>query len=526
MDIWQQILDLDQTDQDEIIDTDCREQQEEEEEEEENDNENEEEDPEFGNNASFGLLKHRYTNTNNNTAEATPSCIDASKTTEPAKPAALSTDDIIKLAGARVIDSLTSSTQNVDVLSILDNPFKMQSSSDIEGITEEDVKNVELIEYLLSSADNFGRGNYNRALSLLDLCDSSASQSGTPVQRAAYYFSKALRQRILNTTPFQAMPSGCSRDAKNAVEHLHCRVPFSMASQLVAVQAILENVVGEKRIHVVDLKIRAGLSIIALMQALSGRAKTPLELLKVTAVASNDTEERSYIGTGRRLSNFARGMHIPFLFKVAKEDKSSGLHKGQVELEPREVTVVYSEYGVGSLISKPSRLDAMMKFVRSLHPRVMVVLETEANHNSSDFGHRFVEALFTAAARFDCMAECMGGGDEGAVEEIYLNERIRNVVMAEGDERVIRDVKIGVWRKYFERCRMIEIQLSKLALDHAKLVVSMFPCAESCLVQVDRKSLLLGWKDTPLVSVSAWKFVGPKRKPRVILDDTMSSMLS
>ncbi|CAN1241830.1 DELLA protein 2 [Linum perenne] len=295
-----------------------------------------------------------------------------------------------------------------------------------------------------------------------------------------------------------------------------------MASQLVAVQAILENVVGEKRIHVVDLKIRAGLSIIALMQALSGRAKTPLELLKVTAVASNDTEERSYIGTGRRLSNFARGMHIPFLFKVAKVIDMRELGKGQVELEPREVTVVYSEYGVGSLISKPSRLDAMMKFVRSLHPRVMVVLETEANHNSSDFGHRFVEALFTAAARFDCMAECMGG----AVEEIYLNERIRNVVMAEGDERVIRDVKIGVWRKYFERCRMIEIQLSKLALDHAKLVVSMFPCAESCLVQVDRKSLLLGWKDTPLVSVSAWKFVGPKRKPRVILDDTMSSMLS
>ncbi|CAN1241831.1 DELLA protein 2 [Linum perenne] len=284
-----------------------------------------------------------------------------------------------------------------------------------------------------------------------------------------------------------------------------------MASQLVAVQAILENVVGEKRIHVVDLKIRAGLSIIALMQALSGRAKTPLELLKVTAVASNDTEERSYIGTGRRLSNFARGMHIPFLFKVAKVIDMRELGKRLTYVkEPREVTVVYSEYGVGSLISKPSRLDAMMKFVRSLHPRVMVVLETEANHNSSDFGHRFVEALFTAAARFDCMAECM----------------IRNVVMAEGDERVIRDVKIGVWRKYFERCRMIEIQLSKLALDHAKLVVSMFPCAESCLVQVDRKSLLLGWKDTPLVSVSAWKFVGPKRKPRVILDDTMSSMLS
>ncbi|CAN1182806.1 hypothetical protein LINPERPRIM_LOCUS31755 [Linum perenne] len=31
----------------------------------------------------------------------------------------------------------------------------------------------------------------------------------------------------------------------------------------------------------------------------------------------------------------------------------------------------------------------------------MVVIETEANHNSPDFGQRFVEALFMTIARFD-----------------------------------------------------------------------------------------------------------------------------
>ncbi|CAN1806128.1 hypothetical protein LINPERHAP1_LOCUS24564 [Linum perenne] len=31
----------------------------------------------------------------------------------------------------------------------------------------------------------------------------------------------------------------------------------------------------------------------------------------------------------------------------------------------------------------------------------MVVIETEANHNSPDFCHRFVEALFMTVARFD-----------------------------------------------------------------------------------------------------------------------------
>ncbi|CAN0855460.1 DELLA protein GAI [Linum grandiflorum] len=521
MDIWQEILELNhhefQSDDEEMDFTEDEDDEEEQQQEEEPQSQTQ-----FSGTASFGLLKDRYTNNNKKNSQAA-SLKDSKRV--------LSTNDIIKLAGARIIESLTSTRQNSDVLSILDNPFKIESSppcsnwsSDMEGLSKEDLKNVDLMENLLASAENFGRGNYKRALSLLDLCDSSASSTGTPVQRAGYYFSKALRQRIANTSPFEATPT-CRKAAKNAVEIVHSRVPFSMASQLAAVQAMVENVVGEKRIHVVDLKIRAGLSIIALMQALSGPGKAPLELLKVTAVASDATEERNIAETGRRLSNFAHGMRIPFLFKVVKEDKSTGLHKSQVELEPKEAIVVYAEYAISLLIAKPTRLDGMMKFVRSLHPRVMVVIETEANHNSPDFGHRFVEALFTSAARFDCVAECMDNCPSEArtaVEAVYLNERIRNVVVAEGDDRVIRDVRIEVWRKYFARCRMLEIQLSKLALNHAKIVVSKFPCAASCLVRVDKKSLLLGWKDTPLVFVSAWKFVGPRRKPRVVVDDTTS----
>ncbi|CAN1281520.1 DELLA protein RGA [Linum perenne] len=530
MDIWQQILELHrdeiQIDDEEFID--YMEEEEEEDDDEVEEQQEEEEDPQF---ANFALLKHRYT-TSNKYPETTPSCFDASQANRTVQPAAtLSTDEIIKLAGARIIESssLTSSSQNVDVFSILDNPFNAQcfssSSLGIEGLGDVDANDVEVIEYLLASADNYGRGNSHRALGLLDLCDCSASETGTPVQRTAYYFSKALRQRIVNTMPLESMPEAYLNTAKNAVGYLHSRVPFPMASQLAAVQTIVENVGGEKRIHVVDLKIRSGLSIIALMQALWGRDDPPLELLRVTAVASDDAEERSVTEAGRRISNFADGMNIPFSFKVVKEDQSIGLHKAQLDLEPKEATVVYSEYAIGSLIANPSRLDAMMKFVRSLHPRLMVVIETEANHNSPDFGHRFLEALFTTAARFDCVAECMGGGEDGSpaaearreVEAIYLNERIRNVVLAEGGDRSIRDVKLGVWRKYFGRCRMLEIQLSKVALNHAKLVVSMFPCATSCLVRVDKKSLFLGWKDTPLVFVSAWKFAGPKRKSIIIL---------
>ncbi|CAI0550369.1 unnamed protein product [Linum tenue] len=78
------------------------------------------------------------------------------------------------------------------------------------------------------------------------------------------------------------------------------------------------------------------------------------------------------------------------------------------------------------MIGNPQRLEAMMKLIRTLRPRVMVVIETEANHNAPDFGHRFVEMLFTVGGYFDYLATCMERKEEAraAVESWYLNDRI------------------------------------------------------------------------------------------------------
>ncbi|CAI0410404.1 unnamed protein product [Linum tenue] len=151
----------------------------------------------------------------------------------------------------------------------------------------------------------------------------------------------------------------------------------------------------------------------------------------------------------------------------------------------------------------------MMKVIRTIRPRVMVVIETEANHNAPDFGHRFVETLFTVGGYFDCLATCMERNEEAraAVESWYLNDRIQNVLVAEGEERIIRDVKIRVWRKYFARFGMLEIPVRGMALQHANLVIRRSPYAGSCLVALDYKSLMIGWKDVPLLFVSAWKFM-------------------
>ncbi|CAL1374783.1 unnamed protein product [Linum trigynum] len=68
---------------------------------------------------------------------------------------------------------------------------------------------------------------------------------------------------------------------KSAME-FRTRVPFYTASQLAAVQILMENVAGEKRIHVIELRICSGLPMIALMQAVASSPNS-IGMLRITA---------------------------------------------------------------------------------------------------------------------------------------------------------------------------------------------------------------------------------------------------
>ncbi|KAL9999499.1 putative transcription factor GRAS family [Helianthus debilis subsp. tardiflorus] len=96
--------------------------------------------------------------------------------------------------------------------------------------------------------------------------------------------------------------------------------------------------------------------------------------------------------------------------------------------------------------------------------------------------------------------------NRGITESIYLGEAIRNMVAADGAERVIRHVNIDVWRKFFARLGMKEIGFSVSSLSQAKLVAEKFSCGSSCTFDMDGKSIIIGWKGTPIESLLAWEF--------------------
>ena len=423
----------------------------------------------------------------------------------------LSVEEIMRIAGERFIRSCSRAVE--DVVSLLSNPFDLSFS----GLSDEEIRNVELGEFLLAAAEKVGDQQYERATRLLNQCEWLSSKNGNPVQRVVYYFSEALRERIDRDTgrittkqtrmtrPFDFEVAIMSSNPTTLA--CHEQIPFSKIVQFTGIQAILENVAEAKRIHIIDLGIRNGVHWTVLMQALASRYDCPIELLKISAVGT--TEKQLIEETGKRLMSFAQSMNLPFSYNVVMVSDMLELKEDLFEIDNEETVAVYALLFLRSMIAFPNRLENIMRVIRKINPSVMVVTEIEANHNSPVFVNRFIEALFFFSAFFDCLDACMEPDNphRTITELVFYTDGIRSMVAAEGEERETRNVKLDVWRAFFARYGMEEMELSMSSLYQARLMVKQFDCGSSCTTDINGKSLIVGWKGTPIKSVSVWKFL-------------------
>ncbi|XP_038706463.1 uncharacterized protein LOC120002003 [Tripterygium wilfordii] len=101
----------------------------------------------------------------------------------------LSTEEIIRVAGKRFIQSYS---RTVDIMPILSNPFDLSLS----GLSSGEIENIDLVYMLLASAEKVSNHEYEHASKLLSQCDHLSSRTGNSVERVVYYFSEALQEKI------------------------------------------------------------------------------------------------------------------------------------------------------------------------------------------------------------------------------------------------------------------------------------------------------------------------------------------
>ncbi|KAK6937280.1 Transcription factor GRAS [Dillenia turbinata] len=333
-----------------------------------------------------------------------------------------------------------------------------------------------------------------------------------PVQRVVFYFAEALRERIgreaRRITAKGFKQKARSEIIESALNHdpatiiCHSDIPLIQVLVFTGVQAILDSVASAGKVHIIDLAIRRGAHWEILMQALAERRDNSIQLLKITAIAISS--EQKIGDTGKNLKSFSASLNLPFSFQQICLSDMSELREEHFNREADETIILKT------MISKPKCLDSLMWLLRKLNPSIMVVGEIDANHNSTSFGNRFIKALFFYSAYFDCLEACITRDNNSrlAIESLILKEGIRNVVATEGIDRTIWNVKIYVWRAFFARFGMGEVELSESSFYQASLVV------EKNFGTIDKngKSLIFGWKGTPLFSFSAWKFICERKK--------------
>ncbi|CAN1830814.1 DELLA protein RGA [Linum perenne] len=329
------------------------------------------------------------------------------------------------------------------------------------------------------------REKYEQSICSLDICDSLSSKT-------------EIEEAVTCPSPIVGI--------------MYEKIPFYQIGQLAGVQAIMDCVEKAKRIHIVDLRIRNGMQWAALMQALaSSRKRGNLEILKITAIVTS-TSENLINETGERLAKLAKSMNIPFAFRIVAVPNMLKIDQEQLEVDPpRESVVIYSEYALHGLLQKPMQLEAFMVVIRNIHPVIMVVIETEANLNSLNFAHRFVEVLFL----YDT---CLNTNDDGkekmVVEWTFLRNQVNDMLVKEKSE-MTRNVTVDVWRRFFGRFWMVEGGLSTKAMDTVDVLVSRFKGERCCCtVDMNGRSLVVGWKGVSIFSLSTWKFLLAKPMKR------------
>ncbi|KAG9145779.1 hypothetical protein Leryth_011213 [Lithospermum erythrorhizon] len=417
--------------------------------------------------------------------------------------------DVLRLAGERYLQF---STRRLDGLSMFIHPY----GSAFSELSLQETKEVELMHTLFLAADEVASCQYDVASELIGRCRSKASFTGNPVERLVLYFAESLQDRInsgtgrisptrMNEIIQHAKGLGLLGDQPEFIAMQKC-LPFSQVILMVGIQEIVENVKSASKIHLIDLEIRGGVQWILLIQALSQRKDTKLEV-KITAVVTANREKIE--ATVKRLLSYAGSLNLPLSFKMLFASDMSEIKKEHFRTKADETVVVYGSSVLRSMISRPNCLDNLMKVIRSLNPSLMVVAEIEANHNSQSFLHRFVESLFFYGAVFDCLDDCMDRDDQLrlTLEGTQFGQGIQNTIATEGEQRVTRNVKLDVWRAFFRRFWMEEVELCESSIYQGNLIRKQYARGDSCSIERNGKGIIVGWKGTPILSLSTWKFL-------------------
>ncbi|KAL8044241.1 hypothetical protein ABFX02_08G034000 [Erythranthe guttata] len=395
--------------------------------------------------------------------------------------------------------SSASPSQKPDVTLSLN--LSSPSPSPNDGLKPQE-RSVELIQLLLTCANHASSGNLRHADTCLRRISELASVSGDSMQRLAARFASALAARLVKRWPglYKALNNG--------------GLGLAMS--------------GEQVIHIIDLGSGDPKLWAPFIRGVANGPDGPPRLKFTFVGLSKEAQERLQ----GRLVKEAKTLNIMQIEFNIVNAKLRELTLDMLKVNSDEAIALTSILGLHALLAEDDRVDArfglhnnnnkkinqvkeckrmteFLEMIRSIRPKVVLLVEQESDHNSTRLADRFVEGLHFYSALFDWIDVKFSGfscTDRTRLEEMFGQE-IEDIVAGEGLEREERHERYVKWAFRFTKAGFRPVRLWYETMDEAREMV------EGCRlggfkVLSQKGSLMICWHERPIYAVSAWTCFG------------------
>ncbi|KAM0004919.1 putative transcription factor GRAS family [Helianthus debilis subsp. tardiflorus] len=389
-------------------------------------------------------------------------------------------------------------------------------------------RSVKLIQLLLTCANHVSSGNIHRADSCLRRISQLASVTGDSMQRLAARFAAALANRIirrwsgvykaLNHYEPTSLNLGWAREAHSMFSK---SFPYMTCSYVVLTQTLSKAMSFDRVIHIIDMGSGDPQLWAQLLTKLCHGPMGPPEV-KITCVSIN---KKLLDDLGIILMKEAKTLDMKFQYNPLNVTLMD-LTQDMLDIRPGEALAFVSILNLHVLLADDDHVDThfkvngdkdptnenkkiseFLRMLRSMSPKLVLLIEQESDHNLTGLVDRFVEGLHYYSAVFDSIDTIFNIGEISGEDRVRLEDivgkEILNIVACEGLERVERHERIARWAVRFSRARFKPVNLWLGAMEEAQQVI------EGCgpvgyKVVTHRPGLMICWHDRPIYSISAW----------------------
>uniref|UniRef100_A0A5B7BT10 Putative GRAS family transcription factor n=1 Tax=Davidia involucrata TaxID=16924 RepID=A0A5B7BT10_DAVIN len=352
---------------------------------------------------------------------------------------------------------------------------------------------------------------------LLWMLNELASPYGDCDQKLASYFLQALfckatesGQRCFKTLTSVAEKSHCFDSARKLILKFQEVSPWTTFGHVASNGAILEALDGESKLHIIDISNTLCTQWPTLLEALATRNDdTPH--LKLTVVETIGMVKSVMKEIAQRMEKFARLMGVPFEFNVISGLNSLG------ELTKEGLGVQEDEAIAVNCIGALQRVEveergAVIGMIKSLKPRVVTIVEEEADFSSSrnDFVKCFEECLRFYTLYFEMLEESfVPTSNERLMLERECSRSMVRVLACDDENGCVGDCERrergSQWSERLKEA-FSPVGFSDDVVDDVKALLKRYRAGWSLVLpQGDDSGIYLTWKEEAVVWASAWK---------------------